>query len=42
MSAGNETEAVAIWRQLAESDGPQSPEARVRLGELVVEPAKKS
>ena len=42
MSAGNETDAVAIWRQLADSDGAQAPEARVRLGELVVEPAKKS
>jgi predicted negative regulator of RcsB-dependent stress response len=42
MSAGNETEAIAIWRQLAESDGAQAPEARVRLGELAVEPAKTS
>jgi predicted negative regulator of RcsB-dependent stress response len=42
MSAGNEAEAVSIWRQLAASDGPQAPEARVRLGELAVEPAKTS
>lgn len=40
MSAGNEAEAITIWRQLAETDGAQAPEARVRLGELVVEAAK--
>lgn len=41
MSAGNKDEAVAIWRRLAESLGPQAPEARVRLGELIAEPAKR-
>jgi len=40
-AAGNETEAVAIWRRLAESEGPQAAEARVRLGELTAEPAKR-
>ncbi|HJR67832.1 MAG TPA: tetratricopeptide repeat protein [Gemmatimonadaceae bacterium] len=40
-AAGNKTEAVAIWRQLIDSDGTQSAEARVRLGELTAEPAKR-
>ena len=40
-AAGNAAEAVAIWRRLAESDGPQAAEARVRLGELTAEPAKR-
>lgn len=39
-AAGNKTEAVAIWRRLAESEGTQAAEARVRLGELTAEPAK--
>ena len=39
-TAGNKTEAIAIWRRLAEAEGPQSAEARVRLGELTAEPAK--
>jgi len=39
-AAGNRTEAVAIWRQLIESEGTQAAEARVRLGELTAEPAK--
>ncbi|MGQ0712421.1 MAG: tetratricopeptide repeat protein [Gemmatimonadaceae bacterium] len=39
MAAGNESEAIAIWRRLAEAEGSQAAEARVRLGELVVEPA---
>ncbi len=39
-SAGNTSEAIALWRQLAESDGPQAAEARVRLGELTAEPGK--
>ena len=39
-AAGNKTEAIAIWRRLAEAGGTQSAEARVRLGELAVEPAK--
>jgi predicted negative regulator of RcsB-dependent stress response len=40
-AAGNEGEAVAIWRRLAESEGTQAAEARVRLGELTAEPAKR-
>ena len=40
-AAGNEAEAVAIWRRLAESEGPQAAEARVRLGELTAEAAKR-
>ena len=39
-AAGNKAEAVAIWRQLIDSEGTQSAEARVRLGELTAEPAK--
>ncbi|HJU68171.1 MAG TPA: tetratricopeptide repeat protein [Gemmatimonadaceae bacterium] len=39
-AAGNKTEAVAIWRQLVESEGTQAAEARVRLGELTAEPAR--
>jgi predicted negative regulator of RcsB-dependent stress response len=39
-AAGNRPEAVALWRQLIESDGAQAAEARVRLGELTAEPAK--
>ena len=39
-SAGNKTEAIAIWRRLAEAEGTQAAEARVRLGELTAEPAK--
>ena len=39
-AAGNKAEAVAIWRQLIESEGTQAAEARVRLGELAAEPAK--
>jgi predicted negative regulator of RcsB-dependent stress response len=40
-AAGNKTEAVALWRRLVDSEGPQAAEARVRLGELTAEPAKK-
>jgi predicted negative regulator of RcsB-dependent stress response len=40
-AAGNKAEAVAIWRRLAESEGTQAAEARVRLGELMAEPAKR-
>ena len=39
-AAGTKSEAVAIWRRLAEAGGTQSAEARVRLGELTAEPAK--
>ena len=39
-AAGNKTESIAIWRRLAESEGPQAAEARVRLGELTAESAK--
>src|SRR5688572_5997066 len=39
-AAGNKTEAIALWRQLIDSEGTQSAEARVRLGELTAEPAK--
>jgi tetratricopeptide (TPR) repeat protein len=39
-AAGNKTEAIAIWRRLVDSEGTQASEARVRLGELTVEPAR--
>ena len=39
-TAGNRTEAIALWRRLVETEGPQAAEARVRLGELTAEPAK--
>jgi predicted negative regulator of RcsB-dependent stress response len=39
-AADNKTEAVALWRRLIDAEGPQAPEARVRLGELTAEPAK--
>jgi tetratricopeptide (TPR) repeat protein len=39
-AAGNKPEALAIWRQLVDSEGTQAAEARVRLGELTAEPAK--
>jgi predicted negative regulator of RcsB-dependent stress response len=39
-AAGNTTEAVALWRRLVDSEGPQAAEARVRLGELTAQPAK--
>lgn len=39
MAAGNDTEAISIWRTLIEGEGPQAAEARVRLGELIAEPA---
>lgn len=39
-AAGNKDEAVALWRQLSESEGTQAAEARVRLGELAAEAAK--
>jgi predicted negative regulator of RcsB-dependent stress response len=39
-AAGNKAEAIALWRRLAEAEGTQAPEARVRLGELTAEPAK--
>ncbi len=39
-AAGNKNEAVAVWRELIESEGTQAAEARVRLGELTAEPAK--
>jgi predicted negative regulator of RcsB-dependent stress response len=41
-AAGNKTEAAALWRRLVDSEGPQAPEARVRLGELTAEAAKKA
>jgi predicted negative regulator of RcsB-dependent stress response len=40
-AAGNKAEAIQIWRRLADSEGTQAAEARVRLGELTAEPAKK-
>ena len=40
-AAGNKTEAIALWRRLIDSDGTQAAEARVRLGELMAEPAKR-
>src|SRR5688572_11763545 len=40
-AAGNKSEAIALWRRLIDSEGPQAAEARVRLGELVAEPAKR-
>jgi tetratricopeptide (TPR) repeat protein len=40
-TAGSKAEAVAIWRQLIDSESTQAPEARVRLGELTAEPAKR-
>jgi predicted negative regulator of RcsB-dependent stress response len=40
-TAGNRTEAIALWRRLVETEGPQAAEARVRLGELTAEPAKR-
>jgi tetratricopeptide (TPR) repeat protein len=40
-AAGNTAEAIAIWRRLVESEGTQAAEARVRLGELTAEPAKR-
>ena len=40
-AAGNKTEAVTIWRQLIDSESTQAAEARVRLGELTAEPAKR-
>jgi predicted negative regulator of RcsB-dependent stress response len=39
-AAGNKSEAIALWRRLVGSQGPQAAEARVRLGELIAEPAK--
>jgi predicted negative regulator of RcsB-dependent stress response len=40
-AAGNKTEAIAIWRRLIDSEGTQAAEARVRIGELSAEPAKR-
>ena len=40
-AAGNKTEAIALWRRLIDSEGTQAAEARVRLGELMAEPAKR-
>ena len=39
-AAGNRSEAIALWRRLADGEGSQAAEARVRLGELTAEPAK--
>jgi tetratricopeptide (TPR) repeat protein len=40
--AGNVEEAKKLWRQLRDTDGSQSAEARVRLGELEAQTAAKS
>jgi tetratricopeptide (TPR) repeat protein len=39
-AAGNDAEAIALWRRLIDSEGTQAAEARVRLGELTAAPAK--
>jgi predicted negative regulator of RcsB-dependent stress response len=39
-AAGDKSEAIALWRRLIDSEGTQAAEARVRLGELIAEPAK--
>jgi tetratricopeptide (TPR) repeat protein len=40
-AAGNKGEAIALWRRLIDSEGTQAAEARVRLGELMAEPARR-